>query len=44
MPPHEPDPGIAHCSIWSKSSAFIRPVVYSPTASNTLTIVRSLPL
>src|SRR5438128_9667917 len=31
IPPHDPDPGMAHCSIWSKSSAFIFPDVNSPT-------------
>ena len=44
MPPHEPLPGIARRSIWQKSSSFMRPAVNSPTASNTLTMLRSRPL
>ena len=44
MPPHEPLPGIARRSTSRKSVSFIRPEVNSPTASNTLTMFRSLPL
>ena len=44
MPPHEPLPGMARRSIWQKSSSFMRPALNSPTASNTLTMFRSLPL
>ena len=44
MPPHDPDPGIAFCSIALKSSWLIRPMVNSPTASNTETIFKSRPL
>ena len=43
MPPQEPEPGIAHFSICLKSSWSMRPMVNSPTASNTETMVRSLP-
>ncbi len=44
MPPHEPLPGIARRSIWQKSSSLMRPAENSPTASNTLTMLRSWPL
>ena len=44
MPPQEPEPGIAFCSIALKSSLLMRPIVNSPTASNTETILRSRPL
>ncbi|CUK05632.1 Uncharacterised protein [Achromobacter sp. 2789STDY5608615] len=44
MPPQEPEPGMAHFSICLKSASSMRPMVYSPTASNTETMVRSLPL
>ena len=43
MPPHEPAPGHARRSTSSSSAASIRPAEYSPTASNTLTTVRSRP-
>ncbi|CFO09594.1 Uncharacterised protein [Bordetella pertussis] len=35
---------MAHCSMALKSVSSMRPMVYSPTASNTDTMVRSLPL
>ena len=44
MPPHEPLPGIARRSIWQKSSSLILPAENCPTASNTLTMLRSWPL
>ncbi len=44
MPPHEPEPGQAFCSMALKSSSDRRPAVNSPTASNAETMVRSLPL
>ncbi|MNV42881.1 hypothetical protein D3C71_1345790 [compost metagenome] len=44
MPPQEPEPGMAHFSICLKSASGMRPIVYSPTASKTETMVRSLPL
>src|SRR5665647_2765983 len=44
MPPHEPGPGMARRSISSRSSSLRRPAAFSPTASNTLTMLRSLPL
>ena len=43
MPPQEPAPGQACCSIARKVSSGIRPAAYCPTASNTETIVRSSP-
>ena len=44
MPPHEPLPGMARRSIWQKSSSLILPAENWPTASNTLTMLRSWPL
>ena len=44
MPPQEPLPGIARRSISPKSSALILPALNWPTASNTLTMLRSAPL
>ena len=44
MPPHEPGPGMARRSIWQKSSSLILPAENLPTASNTLTMLRSSPL
>jgi hypothetical protein len=43
MPPHDPAPGQARRSISSSSPASIRPAPQAPTASKTLTIVRSRP-
>ena len=43
MPPHEPVPGMARFSISSRSSSLNLPAAFSPTASNTLTMFRSLP-
>ncbi len=43
MPPHAPAPGHAWCSMPSKSSSLILPAFLAPTASNTLTTVRSWP-
>ena len=43
MPPHEPLPGIARRSISPKSFSFILPAVNWPTASKTLTMLRSWP-
>ena len=43
MPPHEPAPGQARRSTSRSSAASILPALYSPTASNTLTTVRSRP-
>ena len=43
MPPHDPGPGIARRSISQKSVSLMRPAVSSPTASKTLTMLRSLP-
>ena len=43
MPPHEPAPGQARRSISSSSSCGMRPAPAAPTASNTLTTVRSCP-
>ena len=43
IPPHAPAPGIAFLSIASSSSFGSRPASNWPRASNTLTIVRSLP-
>ena len=44
MPPHEPVPGIARISISRRSASLNLPAEFSPTASNTLTMLRSLPL
>ena len=44
MPPHEPLPGMARRSIWQKSSSLILPAENWPTASKTLTMLRSWPL
>ena len=44
MPPQAPVPGSAQRSMPSKSSFDSRPAANSPTASNGLTMVRSLPL
>ena len=44
MPPQEPLPGMARRSIWQKSSSLILPAENWPTASNTLTMLRSWPL
>jgi len=43
MPPQLPVPGMARRSICSRSSSLNRPAAFSPTASNTLTMFRSLP-
>ena len=43
MPPQEPLPGQAFCSIARNVSSGMRPALYSPTASNTDTMVRSSP-
>ena len=43
IPPHEPAPGQARRSTASSVSTPMRPAVYSPTASNALTTVRSRP-
>ena len=43
IPPHEPAPGHARRSTSSSSAASIRPALNSPTASKTLTTVRSRP-
>src|SRR6059036_1973995 len=43
IPPHDPAPGHARRSTSSSSAASMRPAEYSPTASNTLTTVRSRP-
>ena len=44
MPPHEPVPGMARISISRRSASLILPAAFSPTASNTLTMFKSLPL
>jgi len=44
MPPHEPVPGIARFSISFRSSSLSLPAAFWPTASNTLTMLRSWPL
>jgi hypothetical protein len=44
MPPQEPLPGMARRSISQKSSSLILPALNWPTASNTLTMLRSWPL
>ena len=44
MPPHDPVPGMARFSISLKSFSDMRPIVNSPTASKTETMLRSLPL
>ena len=43
MPPQEPVPGMACCSISRRSSSLILPAAFWPTASNTLTMFRSWP-
>ena len=43
IPPHEPAPGHARRSTSRSSPASMRPALNSPTASNTLTMVRSRP-
>jgi len=43
IPPQEPAPGHARRSTSRSSAASMRPAAYSPTASNTLTTVRSRP-
>ena len=43
MPPQEPVPGIARFSISLRSKSLSLPAAFSPTASNTLTMFRSLP-
>src|SRR5207253_3837569 len=43
IPPHDPAPGHARRSTSRSSAASMRPAEYSPTASNTLTTVRSRP-
>jgi hypothetical protein len=43
MPPQEPVPGIAFCSISLSSASLILPAAFWPTASNTLTMLRSSP-
>ena len=43
MPPHEPVPGMAFSSMPQKSSCVMRPRENSPTASNTETMLSSLP-
>ena len=43
MPPHEPLPGMARRSISVKSVWLILPAVNWPTASKTLTMLRSWP-
>ena len=43
MPPQEPAPGQALFSMASSSAASILPALSWPTASNTLTMVRSRP-
>ena len=43
MPPHEPVPGMARRSISPRSCSLIVPAVKRPTASNTLTMLRSWP-
>ena len=44
MPPQEPLPGMARRSIWQKSSSLMLPALNCPTASKTLTMLRSSPL
>ena len=44
MPPQLPVPGMARRSIWQKSSSLMLPALNWPTASNTLTMLRSCPL
>ena len=44
MPPQLPLPGMARRSIWQKSSSLILPALNWPTASKTLTMLRSCPL
>ncbi len=41
IPPQDPVPGIACRSMAMRSSSLMRPALYSPTASNTLTMLRS---
>src|SRR5262245_12625726 len=43
MPPHAPTDGQAFFSMPMKSSSFILPAVYAPTASKADTMVRSCP-
>ena len=43
MPPHDPAPGQARRSISRRSLSAILPAFNCPTASKTLTIVRSCP-
>jgi hypothetical protein len=43
MPPQEPAPGHAWHSIALSRASSMRPAARSPTASKTLTMVRSLP-
>lgn len=43
MPPHEPVPGMARISISRRSSSLRLPAAFWPTASNTLTMLRSWP-
>ncbi len=43
MPPQEPVPGMACCSISLSRWSLILPAAFSPTASNTLTMFRSHP-
>jgi len=43
MPPQEPVPGMACCSMSFSSRSLILPAAFSPTASNTLTMLRSQP-
>jgi hypothetical protein len=43
MPPHEPVPGMARFSISFKSKSLKLPAEFWPTASNTLTMFKSLP-
>jgi hypothetical protein len=43
MPPHEPLPGQACRSIWTNSSREMLLALIAPTASKTLTTVRSFP-
>jgi len=44
MPPQDPVPGMARISISRKSASLSLPAAFSPTASKTLTMLRSLPL
>ena len=43
MPPQEPVPGMACCSMSLRSWSLILPAAFWPTASNTLTMFRSCP-